>query len=150
MPRHLVSAARHACPLVALVALVAVAPPLAEANITRLEITRVESPTFGGTTFDSAGQYERLVGKAYGEVDPAHPLNAIVQDIALAPRNARGMVEYSTDIHILKPVDLARGNGVLFFNVVNRGNKGGLSAYNAGISGTPPPSTRPRTRAMGS
>ena len=46
------------------------------------------------------------------------------------------MVEYSTDIHILKPVDLARGNGVLFFNVVNRGNKGGLSSYNAGISGT--------------
>ena len=136
MPRHLASAARHACPLVALVALVAVAPPSAEAKITRLEITRVESPTFGGTTFDSAGQYERLVGKAYGEVDPAHPLNAIVQDIALAPRNARGMVEYSTDIHILKPVDLARGNGVLFFNVVNRGNKGGLSSYNAGISGT--------------
>ena len=86
--------------------------------------------------FDSVGPYERLVGKAHGEVDPAHPLNAIIQDIALAPRNARGMVEYSTDIHILKPVDLARGNGVLFFNVVNRGNKGGLSSYNAGISGT--------------
>jgi Alpha/beta hydrolase domain len=136
MPRDLASAARHACPLVALVALVALAPPPAEARITRLEITRVESPTFGGTAFDSAGPYERLVGKAYGEVDPAHPLNAIIQDIALAPRNARGMVEYSTDIHILKPVDLARGNGVLFFNIVNRGNKGGLSSYNARISGT--------------
>src|SRR4030095_12657971 len=80
---------------------------------------------------DRAGQYERLIGRAYGEVDPKHALNAIIQDIDLAPRNARGLVEYSTDIDILKPIDRDRGNGVLFFNVVNRGNKGGLSSYNA-------------------
>src|SRR5262245_7826082 len=110
--------------LTVLVALAAGALPSAEARITRLEIAQVETPAFGGAAFDPVGQYERLIGKAYGEVDPAHPLNAIVQDLALAPRNARGMVEYSTDVHILKPVDLARGNGVLFFNVVNRGNKG--------------------------
>ena len=121
--------------LVALAALCALAPPPADAKITRIEIAKVETPAFGGTAFDPVGPYERLVGKAYGEVDPAHPRNAIIQDIALAPRNARGMVEYSTDIHILKPVDLARGNGVLFFNVVNRGNKGGLGSYNAGIAG---------------
>ena len=116
--------------------LAALAPPVVEARIVRLELTRVETPTFGGATFDPVGQYERLVGRAYGEVDPAHPLNAIIQDIALAPRNARGLVEYSTDIHILKPVDLARGNSVLFFNVANRGNKGGLASYNAGIAGS--------------
>jgi Alpha/beta hydrolase domain len=122
--------------LAGLVVLAALAPPAAEARIVRLELTRVETPTFGGASFDPVGQYERLVGRAYGEVDPAHPLNAIIQDIALAPRNARGMVEYSTDIHILKPVDLARGNSVLFFNVANRGNKGGLVSYNAGIAGS--------------
>jgi len=111
------------------------AAAVAEARIVKLEITRVESPAFGGATFGGVGTYDRLVGRAHGEVDPAHPLNAIIQDIELAPRNARGMVAYSTDVDILKPSDLARGNGVLFFNVVNRGNKGGVVSYNAGAGG---------------
>src|SRR5262245_40871464 len=132
MPRTLASWVRLVC---ALTALTAFGSPSAEAGIIRIEITKVESPAFGGAAFGPVGQYERLVGKAYGEVDPAHPLNARIQDLALAPRNARGMVEYSTDVHILKPVDGGRGNGVLFFNVVNRGNKGGLNSYHAGITG---------------
>ncbi len=106
-----------------------------QARITRLEIARVESPAFGGASFGEIGTYERLIGRAYGEVDLQHPLNAIIQDIALAPRNARGLVEYATDVDILKPADPARSNGVLFFNVVNRGNKGGLPSYNARMEG---------------
>src|SRR5207302_378927 len=66
----------------------------AQARITRIVITRVERPTFGGASFGSVGQFEKLVGTAYGEVDPKDPHNAIIQDIALAPRNAHGMVEY--------------------------------------------------------
>ena len=50
----------------------------------------------------------KLVGRAFGEVDPNDPRNAVIADIALAPRNARGMVEYSTDIYILRPVDRSR------------------------------------------
>ena len=59
----------------ALLAIVAgfAAPELAEARITRIQITRVESPTFEGTSFGGVGQYEKLVGRAYGEVDPADP-----------------------------------------------------------------------------
>ena len=120
------------CLAIASVVLFCTAPETAEARITRLEITSVESPAFGGASFDGVGPYERLIGRAYGEVDPKHALNAVIQDIELAPRNARGLVEYSTDVDILKPIDPARGNGVLFFNVVNRGNKGGLPSYNAG------------------
>ena len=68
-------------------------------------ITRVESPTFEGVSFGDVGPYQKLVGRASGEVDPNDPRNAVIADIALAPRNARGMVEYSTDIYILRPVD---------------------------------------------
>jgi hypothetical protein len=89
-------------------AILSCASAVAEARIVKLKITRVESPAFGGATFGGVGTYDRLAGRAQGEVDPAHPLNAIIQDIALAPRNARGMVEYSTDVDILKPTDLAR------------------------------------------
>lgn len=91
--------------------------------ITRIVIDSVQSPTFDGLSFGQVGQYEKLVGRAYGELDPESPLNAVITDIALAPRNARGRVEYSTDFYILKPRDPARGNRVLLFDVTNRGNK---------------------------
>lgn len=108
---------------------------VADARITRIEITRIESPTFAGATFGSAGQYDKLIGRAFGEVDPRDPQNAVIQDIELAPRNARGMVEYSTDVYLLRPHDLARGNATLLYDVANRGNKVVLSLINNGAVG---------------
>jgi hypothetical protein len=92
------------------------------AGITRIEITS-RAVTFEGKAFGSVGTYEKLVGKAYGEVDPTDPRNAVITDLALAPRNARGRIEYSMDIYILKPTDLAKGNHKLFMEVNNRGGK---------------------------
>lgn len=51
-----------------------------------------------------------MVGKAYGALDPADRRNSVIVDLARAPRNASGKVEYSFDFYILKPVDLSRGN----------------------------------------
>ncbi|MBL8696965.1 MAG: hypothetical protein JNK67_01245 [Alphaproteobacteria bacterium] len=104
----------------------------ADAKIVRLEILRTE-PAFGGQGFGAVGPYERVVARAHGEVDPAGALNAAIQDLELAPRNAQGRVEYATDVEILKPVDMARGNGTLLFEVLNRGNKLGINAFNDGI-----------------
>ncbi len=106
----------------------------AEARITRVQIAKTE-PAFGGATFGSVGAYERLTGKAFGEVDPKLPQSAIIQDIQLAPKNSRGMVEYVIDIDILRPADRSKSNGILFFNITNRGNKGGLSLFNANVPG---------------
>jgi len=92
--------------LIALAAAGIFAAPLAEARITRIEITKVE-PAFGGQSFEPVGAYERLLGRAHGEVNPGDLKNAIIQDITLAPRNARGMVEYSMDVLILKPIDVS-------------------------------------------
>ena len=72
-------------------------------------------------SFGSVGQYEKLRGSAYGEIDPTDPRNAVITDLEYAPVNALGMVEYSTDIFILKPVDLERGNRRLIFDFNNRG-----------------------------
>ncbi len=94
---------------------------IAEARIVRIEITSKESPALEGRTFGNVGGYEKLRGKAYGEVDPADPRNAVITDIQLAPRNANGKVTYSMDIFILKPIDLAKGNHRLFIDVNNRG-----------------------------
>jgi hypothetical protein len=91
--------------------------------ITWIIIDTVQSPAFDGTAFGQVGQYEKLVGRAFGELDPDSPLNTVITDIGLAPRNTRGRVEYTTDFYILKPLDPARGNKVLLFDVTNRGNK---------------------------
>src|SRR5215471_17350457 len=116
-------------------------PILAEARITRIEITRVESPTFGGASFGDVGQYEKLVGRAFGEVDPADPHNAVIVDISLAPRNSRGVVEYSTDVYILRPVDRSKGNHRLFFEINNRGNLTSFGQFNNATTGGNDPTT---------
>ncbi|MCY4365003.1 MAG: alpha/beta hydrolase domain-containing protein [Chloroflexi bacterium] len=82
---------------------------------------RSESPTFGGRSFGSVGQYEKLRGTAYGELDPKDPRNAVITDIELAPVNQRGLVEYSTDIFILKPVNPELGNRRVILDFNNRG-----------------------------
>ena len=43
--------------------------------------------------------YEKLTGRFFGELDPKLPQNAVITDIELAPRNARGMVEYLGHLH---------------------------------------------------
>ena len=86
--------------------------PVAHAHIVKIEITRVEP---AGPT------YERITGKAYGELDPADPKNALITDIELAPRNARGKVEYVATFSLVKPIDMTKASGVLIYTVVNRG-----------------------------
>ena len=107
-------------------AAITLTPLMVEAQITRIVIDRArsESPTFEGRAFGpngSVGQYEKLRGKAYGELDPADPRNAVITDLARAPRNARGKVEYSMDIFILKPIDLTKGNHKVILDFNNRG-----------------------------
>jgi hypothetical protein len=106
----------------------------ADARITHIEITKSE-PAFGGRSFGDAGAYEHLTGRVTGELDPADPANSGIQDINLAPRNERGMVEYVTNIELLKPADMAKGNRILFFEVNNRGNKLAPGAFNTGVAG---------------
>src|SRR2546426_3045335 len=111
--------------LLAILALLAVcgSPGTADARIVRIQVTATESPTFGGYSWPGVGQYEKVVGKAFGEVDPFDTKNAVIVDIRLAPRNAGGKVEYSFDFYILKPIDLSRGAHKVMYEPPNRGGK---------------------------
>jgi hypothetical protein len=97
-------------------------PPVSDAKITKIVIEKRE-PFAGGHEFPITGGYEKLAGKAYGEVDPTKAHNKIIVNLNKAPKNERGRVEYSVDFFILKPVDMKRGNQTIFYDVVNRGNK---------------------------
>jgi hypothetical protein len=74
----------------------------AAARITNIVIQTCTSPAFGGMSFGNVKHYEQLTGVAYGEVDP----NVMITDIELAPRNSRGMAEYSIEFPIAKPIDM--------------------------------------------
>src|SRR5262245_55854186 len=115
--------------------------PAGEAMITKMHITRSESPTFGGVSFDAVGPYEKLVGRVWGEVAPQDPRNAVMTDLALAPRNTKGRVEYTTDVYILRPVDSARSNHRVFFEITNRGNIISFGQLNNATTGGTDPTT---------
>jgi hypothetical protein len=101
-------------------------------------VIRKREPFASGHEFPITGIYEKIIGKLYGEVDPRHKLNKIIVNLDKAPRNRRGRVEYSTDFCILKPVDLARGNGKIFYDAPNRGGKRILAFLNDGPQSNDP------------
>lgn len=95
----------------------------------RIEIKRVE-PAFGGMTFGETGAYRKIVGRAHGKVDPGDSRNAGIVNIEKAPTDTDGLVAYACDFCLLMPAELHRGNGALFYDVVNRGSKVALHCFN--------------------
>lgn len=109
------------------------------AGVARAELIRFEiesrTPFANGGAFGETGPYEVLRGRAVFELDPALEANQSIVDLALAPRNERGRVECVADLCLLAPVDPARGNGCLLYEVNNRGNKGIVGFFNQGGGG---------------
>ncbi|MBO9649807.1 MAG: hypothetical protein J7605_14965 [Variovorax sp.] len=87
----------------------------------QMKLTITATTDFPGN-FGSVGAYEQVTGTISGELDPSDPKNAVIQDLDLAPVNARGMVEYSADFLMLKPKDMSKAGGVLRYDAPNRGN----------------------------
>ena len=114
--------------------------------MTRLRIERREV-ILNGKTWGAAGAYEKLIGKVDFALDPKLPQNQIIVDLDLAPKNAQGLVEFSADFYLIKPVDSARGNGRLFYEAGNRGTMRILSTFqNATNSDGPGDRRRVRKR----
>ena len=113
--------AKRALTLVAAAAALTAGIP-AQAEITAVRFGEPE-PFAEGRGFGTVGPYVRIKGVAKGELDPRHRRNKVIVDLDKAPVNARGMVEYETDVDILRPADPAKGSGALLFEIPNRGNK---------------------------
>ena len=112
-------------------------PAFSEARVISVQMS---APTiaFGGYSWPGVGQYEKITGVAYAEVDPADRRNAIIVDIGLAEtqaapgqpgKTAKGKVAYLLNFYILKPVNLNRvdrklnGYGKMMYEPPNRGGK---------------------------
>ena len=117
----------------------------AASRITELNLQSVR-PFADGAAFGAAGAYERVTGTAKGELDPADSRNRVIRNLDRAPKSARGMVEYEVDFDLLRPIDAAKGNRKILFDVTNRGRKFVLSWLMNG-SGAPPNANNPLTMA---
>jgi hypothetical protein len=107
------------------------------AELRILEIIRRE-PFAGGASFGDTGPYEKISATAHFAVDPNHARNRLIVDLPLAPRNGDGLVEFASDVVILAPKDPAKGNGAVFYDVNNRGNKLALRFFNNAPSSNDP------------
>jgi Alpha/beta hydrolase domain len=115
---------------------------LVGAETTRAEVVRVEiesrKPFAGGLPFGAAGAYEKVSGRLHYSVDPRSPANARIVDLKRAPVDARGRVAFVGAFILLKPVNLAKGNHRLLYDVNNRGGLPILPRLNRGEGSNDP------------
>ena len=83
-----------------------------------------------GRAFAQTGPYERIDGLLTFAVDPASEANAGLTDLALAPRDAAGLVRFASDLSLLVPADPSLGNRRVIIDVVNRGRRRVVSTFN--------------------
>lgn len=107
------------------------------AGLVRFEVTE-RSAVLQGKAFGATGAYERIVGRAYFEVDPNAPANQLIANIKRARRNDHGQVAFFADFYVISPVDPKKGNGTLLFEVGNRGRKSLLTAFSRAKSSFDP------------
>jgi Alpha/beta hydrolase domain len=106
-----ISRSLRGCVLLLLVAQVAAA------EVVRVDVRRR----------DDAGTHERVIGRVYFAIDPKLAANRAIADLDLAPTNADGKVEFSSDLLFFRPKQAGRARGSVFLEVVNRGRDQSLA-----------------------
>ena len=118
--------ARGAWAQASLTALAVLAVQPADARVTRIVIDST-TPLTG-----QAIPYEQLRGRAFGELDPNDPHNAIITDIQLG-KDPDGKVRYEATFVLTKPVDVTLASGFMWHDVPNRGGAITIAAAERGF-----------------
>jgi hypothetical protein len=95
---------------------------LLAAHATRAEVVRIEV-----RRRDDAGTHERVIARVHFAIDPKLAANRAIADVALAPTNANGRVEFASDLLFFRPKDARQARGAVFVEVVNRGRDQSLA-----------------------
>ncbi len=99
-----------------------------------------------GKAFGAAGAVRKAGGQGRVRPDPKQAINKNIVDLGLAPRDARAKSGFSADFYMLKPVDPARGNGRLFYEIGNRGGKSMLITFQKAKGSRDPQTAKIRRR----
>src|SRR5438105_3351483 len=110
--------------------------------VTRFD-ARLKRPLASGAAFGDVGPYDELKGTLRFSIDPKHAANERITDVALAPRDHSGRVEFESDVSILVPVDRGRARGRVMLDVVNRGNTVAVPNFNRATRPTFLPGSNP-------
>jgi hypothetical protein len=116
-----------------------VQPPCASADVASVTITS-RSVVADGHAFGKTGSYEKLIGRIEFAIDPNDRHNTRIADLAFAPRDTDGRVRFSSDLMVLQPTDRAQANGILLFELANRGIKALLPFFNRAAGSISPSS----------
>ena len=99
-----------------------------DAGVTKVVVDHAESPlclqrNAAGDCTSTDPLYERVIGRAFGELDPRDSQNEEITDLQKATRNARGKVEYVATFQVVKPIDMTTSSGLMWHDVPNRGGR---------------------------
>jgi hypothetical protein len=86
------------------------------AHVASAEVVRVDV-----RSRDDFGTHERVIARVHYAVDPMLPVNQRIADLAAAPRNGSGRVEFAGDLLIFLPKRADTARGTVFLEIVNRG-----------------------------
>lgn len=106
-------------------------PGLGWAEVTKVILTS-RGIVAEGQAFGATGRYERLDGHIEFALDPADPHNRGIADLQYAPRAADGRVHFTSSLVVVRPADPSKANGVLFFDLANRGVMTMINRFNRG------------------
>src|SRR5215218_2291849 len=113
-------------------------PLSSNARVVRILQMSAPAIAFGGYSWPGVGQYEKITGVAYAEVDPTDRRNNVIVDLTLAQaqpaplqpgKTPQGKVGYLFNFYILKPANLQavdpklNGFGKVMYEPPNRGGK---------------------------
>ena len=102
----------------ALILALAVSTP-SGAGVTAIDITE-RKPFADGMSFGDSGPYEKIRGIAHFALDPNAPANASIVDLKRAPRDAHGLVVFTSEFVMLRPAKASAST--LLYDVNNRGH----------------------------
>jgi hypothetical protein len=94
---------------------------LSEAEVVKVDVLRR----------DDAGSHERVIARVHYAVDPTLAVNQAIADLAFAPKNAEGKVEFDGDLLLFLPKLPATARGTVFLEIVNRGRDQSLALMSA-------------------
>ena len=89
-----------------------------QARVTRIVIDDVQPLTTAG----QAIAYEQIAGRAFGELDPSDPRNALITDIELG-KDPDGKARYVATFVLTRPADMNQTSGLMWHGVPNRGGE---------------------------
>jgi Alpha/beta hydrolase domain len=103
-------------------ALLRALPGLLIAQAASAEVVRIDV-----RSRDDFGTHQRVIARVHYAVDPKLPANQRIADLAFAPKNADGRVEFAGDLLLFLPKRIESARGTVFLEVVNRGRDQSLS-----------------------